>query len=121
MNTTTANADKYFDMLADLKPDVKMDLIQKLTASLKSDDQPLPEAKAKNPLQEKILAHLDRKPKTEDLEAIQSLIAHYYAEKAMRLADKVWDEKGWTHEDSARLAHTHMRTPYRPKNSLKAQ
>lgn len=39
MNTITTNhtADKYFAMLADLTPDVKIDLIKKLTDSLKVD------------------------------------------------------------------------------------
>ncbi len=38
MNTITTNnntVDKYFAMLVDLKPDVKIDLIKKLTDSLK--------------------------------------------------------------------------------------
>ena len=49
----------------------------------------------------------------EDLIAIHRLIAHYFAEKAMDLADQAWEEKGWTDEDAARMAHTKMRTPYK--------
>ncbi len=38
MNTITTNTvDKYFSMLVDLKPDVKIDLIKRLTDSLKVD------------------------------------------------------------------------------------
>ena len=38
MNTIATNTvDKYFAMLVDLKPDVKIDLIKKLTDSLKVD------------------------------------------------------------------------------------
>ena len=50
----------------------------------------------------------------EDLIAIRQLIARYFAEKAMDLADQVWEEKGWTEEDAIRLANTKMRTPYNP-------
>ncbi|MCB9352650.1 MAG: hypothetical protein H6573_34970 [Lewinellaceae bacterium] len=49
----------------------------------------------------------------EDLIAIRRLIARYFAEKAMDLADQAWEEKGWTDEDAARMAHTKMRTPYK--------
>ncbi len=50
----------------------------------------------------------------EDLIAIRRMIARYFAEKAMGLADQAWEEKGWTDEDATRLAHTKMRTPYKP-------
>ena len=49
----------------------------------------------------------------EDLIAIQQLIARYFAEKAMDLADQSWDEKGWSEEDASRLLDIKMRTPYR--------
>lgn len=51
-----------------------------------------------------------------DLIAIKQLLARYFAEKAMDLADKIWDKKGWTEKDSRRLANTRMRTPYKPEN-----
>lgn len=49
----------------------------------------------------------------EDLIAIRNLVAQYFAEKAMDLADRVWDEKGWAKEDAERLVNTKMRTPYK--------
>lgn len=52
----------------------------------------------------------------QDLENIKNLIAQYFAEKAMDLADKAWEEKGWTEKDSKRLANTRMRTPYDSQN-----
>lgn len=50
-----------------------------------------------------------------DILEIKRLIVKYLAEKATRMADEIWDEKGWTNEDMDKLAHTHMRTSYEPK------
>ena len=52
----------------------------------------------------------------QDLQNIKDLIANYFAEKAMDLADQVWEEKGWSEDDSHRLANTRMRTPYNSQN-----
>ncbi len=52
----------------------------------------------------------------QDLKNIKDLIAQYFAEQAMDIADKVWEDKGWTNEDSHRLANTRMRTPYNSQN-----
>ena len=49
----------------------------------------------------------------EDLIAIQRLIAKYFAEKAMDLADRSWDEKGCSEEDASRLLNTRIRTSYK--------
>jgi hypothetical protein len=43
------------------------------------------------------------------------LISNYFAERAMDLADKSWDKKGWTDEDAYSLSNTKMRTPYPKK------
>ncbi len=51
-----------------------------------------------------------------DLVEIKRLIAQYFAEKTMDLADKVWEEKGWTNEDAIKMSNTKMRTPYNPHN-----
>ncbi len=52
----------------------------------------------------------------QDLTNIRDLIAQYFAEQAMDMADQVWEDKGWTDEDSHRLANTRMRTPYNSQN-----
>jgi len=39
------------------------------------------------------------------------------AEKAMDMADHIWEENGWTAEDTDRLARTRMRTPYKKSKS----
>jgi len=37
------------------------------------------------------------------------LIVKYLVEKATRMVDEIWEEKGWTNEDMDRLAQAHMR------------
>ncbi len=63
-------------------------------------------------LQRELLKLFAQNVPEEDLIAIRELIAHYFAEKAMDLADQAWEIKGWTKEDAVRLANTKMRTPY---------
>lgn len=63
-----------------------------------------------NQVQLDVLKLLSRDLSDEDLLAIKRLIVKYLAEKATRLADKVWEEKGWTNDDMERLSETHMRT-----------
>jgi len=69
------------------------------------------------PLQLEILQFFAQNPSEEDLKAIKLLIANYYAEKAMDMADQIWEENGWTAEDTDRLARTRMRTPYKKSKS----
>lgn len=66
-------------------------------------------------MQLELLKLFSRDLSEEDLKAIKRLIVQYLSEKATHLADKVWEEKGWTNEDMDRLLDTHMRTPYQPK------
>ena len=68
-------------------------------------------------LQLELLKLFAQNVQDEDLIAIRRLIARYFAEKAMDLADKAWDEKGWTEKDSQRLARTKMRTRYNAHNT----
>ena len=64
-------------------------------------------------LQRQMLKLFAQEVPEEDLIAIQQLIAKYFAEKAMDLADKSWDKKGWSEEDASTLLNTKMRTPYK--------
>lgn len=66
-------------------------------------------------MQLELLKLFSRDLSEEDLKAIKRLIVQYLSEKATHLADKVWDEKGWTNEDMDKLLDTHIRTPYQPK------
>lgn len=64
-------------------------------------------------LQRQLLKLFAQEVSERDLIAIQQLIANYFAEKAMDLADESWDKKGWTDEDAEKLLNTKMRTPYK--------
>ncbi len=44
-----------------------------------------------------------------DLQALKSLLAQFFATRAIQAANKVWDEKGWTDEDVDRMLATKMR------------
>ena len=51
--------------------------------------------------------------KEEDLVEFRKVIALFFAKRSSDLADKIWDEKGWTDDDVDRLLKTKMRTPYK--------
>lgn len=62
-----------------------------------------------NQHQREILKLFTRDMDESDLLAVKRLIVGYLAEKATRIADEVWEEKGWTNEDMHRLLNMHMR------------
>ena len=47
----------------------------------------------------------------EDLQALKRVIIAFKAQRLSMLADKVWEEKGWTEENMQTFLDTHMRTP----------
>ncbi|MEZ4952801.1 MAG: hypothetical protein R2825_04405 [Saprospiraceae bacterium] len=47
-----------------------------------------------------------------DLEELKRILLAFKFKRVTQLADKIWEEKGWTNEDVERMLHTHMRTPY---------
>lgn len=69
-----------------------------------------------NAHQLEILRLFSRDLDDSDLIAIKRLIVQYLGEKVTKLADDVWDEKGWDDEDMEVLLKEHKRTPYNPKN-----
>lgn len=60
-------------------------------------------------LQFELLKLFAQEVKEEDLLAIRQLIASYFANKAMDLADAVWEQEKWTEEKAHQLAHTRLR------------
>ena len=68
-----------------------------------------------NEMQLEIIKLFTRDMSTEDMKAIKRLIVHYFAQRAIQSANKIWDDKGWTKEDEIRLLNIHERTPYHPK------
>lgn len=65
-------------------------------------------------LQLELLRVFSREVSEKELLEIRQLLAQYFAEKAMDLADKSWEEKGYTEEDEGRFLEGHERTPYKP-------
>ncbi|MCH6234902.1 hypothetical protein [Cognataquiflexum rubidum] len=68
-------------------------------------------------LQRELLTLFAQDVSEQELNEIKQLISSYFAEKAMDLADKAWEEKGWTDEDAIKLSKTKMRTTYPKKIS----
>jgi hypothetical protein len=68
-----------------------------------------------NNAQLEILKLFSRELDEQDLLAIKRMIVKYLADKVTKMADEVWEEKGWTNEDMDRMLHLHERTPYNPK------
>lgn len=47
--------------------------------------------------------------KEEDLLELRKVLVEFFARKAIALANKAWDEKGWADEDVDRLLNTKLR------------
>ena len=54
-------------------------------------------------LQLELLKVFSRSVSEEDLLQIRQMLAKFFAEKAMNLADQAWEAQGWTAEDTERL------------------
>lgn len=50
-----------------------------------------------------------------DLIEIKKFLIQYFANKAMNLADQVWDKNNWTEQDENRFLTEHNRTSYKRK------
>ncbi len=46
-----------------------------------------------------------------DLIELKQVLAQFFAQRAIKEADRVWDEKGWTAGDMERMLQQKMRTP----------
>jgi hypothetical protein len=44
-----------------------------------------------------------------ELKELRSVIAQYFAKRAIAAANKVWDEKKWTNQDVDRMLNTKIR------------
>lgn len=60
-------------------------------------------------LQLELLRVYSRQISYEDIGAIRKLLADYFAQKAMNIADSIWDKNQWTSQDTIRLASEHNR------------
>ena len=75
-----------------------------------------PQSAGLNRHQLEILKLFTREMDDHDLVEIKRLIVRYLAQKITRMADDIWEEKGWTDDDMERLLKEHNRTPYNPEN-----
>ncbi len=64
-------------------------------------------------LQLELLELFARQVPDSDLFEIKKMLANYFAQKAMDEADKIWEERGYTHETMNQLLKTHSRTSYK--------
>ncbi len=60
-------------------------------------------------LQLELLKLYSRKVSEQDLQSIKKMLAQYFANKAMYLADQTWENNHWTDEDAERLSNEHLR------------
>ncbi len=66
-----------------------------------------------SPYQMQILELLSKVDSQEEMNAIRLLLAHYFAEKAQKEIDKMWEDRVINDEVIEGWKHEHMRTPYR--------
>lgn len=60
-------------------------------------------------IQLELLRFYTRQISDDDILAIRKMLADYFAQKAIGLADEVWDKNQWTSEDTLRLSQEHHR------------
>lgn len=64
-------------------------------------------------LQLELLKAFSHQLSEEDLVQIKDMLADFFAKKSIELANKVWDEEGWTSAKADELLRTKLRTPYK--------
>ena len=63
-------------------------------------------------LQRELMKVFSYEVSEQELEDIRDLLSNYFAEKATREMDRLWDERGWTNETMDEWLKEHRRTPY---------
>lgn len=77
-------------------------VIGNLCAKFPVDQRKLPGATLSN-VQLELLKLYSTNLSEEDLQELKLLLARFYAEKAIQLANQIWDEKGFSDADVDRL------------------
>lgn len=67
-------------------------------------------------LQLELLKVFSRPVSDDDVRSIQKILANYFAEKAMDLADQAWDKNGWSENDTQKLMNQHNRITHESSN-----
>ena len=60
-------------------------------------------------LQLELLKLYTRKVSEQDLQSIKQMLAQYFSNKTMDLADKVWEKNNWKDDDAEQFSHEHLR------------
>ena len=60
-------------------------------------------------LQLELLKLYTRKVSEQDLQSIKQMLAQYFSNKTMDLADKVWEKNNWKDDDAERFSYEHLR------------
>jgi hypothetical protein len=63
------------------------------------------------------LLKLSENLSAEELKDLKRLIIAFKAQRLAKLADQVWEEKGWTQDTMQQFLQTHLRTPYKTNQS----
>ncbi|MEO8147762.1 MAG: hypothetical protein ABI723_09010 [Bacteroidia bacterium] len=66
------------------------------------------------PMQLELLKMFSRNVPEEQLKELKHLFVQYFAYKATKAADEVWDKEKWTKETMENFLKLHERTPYNP-------
>lgn len=56
-----------------------------------------------------------------ELADLKKILLAFKLQRVVQLADKTWDEKGWSQETMNKFLQTHMRTPYQRKEFFNPQ
>lgn len=64
-------------------------------------------------LQLELLKIFSRDLPEEELLEIKQILSAYFAEKATREMDRLWDERNWSQQTMQQWLNEHMRTPYK--------
>lgn len=63
-------------------------------------------------LQLELLRVFTRQVSDDDIIAIRKMLVQYFAEKAMNLADQVWEKNNWTEQDAQSMMNEHNRAKH---------
>jgi hypothetical protein len=67
-------------------------------------------------LQLELLKVFARQVSDEDVNAIRMMLSNYFADKAMNLADQVWQKNNWTEQDAINMMNQHHRKKHESSN-----
>lgn len=71
--------------------------------------EPLGTTQKMSNLQLELLRTYTRQVSDQDILTIRNILADYFAQKAMNIADGVWDNNNWKATDTKRLSAEHNR------------